>query len=107
MNTYVVTFQFEGEYHFARFTSDQFANAVLCDGESFDDFFEQYSNQKMQNVIWHNNKKYGVDISFIDSKLLDIFELEEGAIMARVPYLLLKIHNEDRTKNLYSISDYI
>lgn len=106
MNTYVVTFQFEEEYHFARFTSDQFANAVLCDDESFDDFFEQYSNQKMQDVIWHN-KKYGVEVSSIDSKLLDIFELEEGAIVARVPYLLLKIYDEDRTKNLYSISDYI
>lgn len=107
MNTYVVTFQFEEEYHFARFTGDQFTNAVLCDDESFDDFYERYLTQKMNNVIWHDNKKYGVEISSIDSKLLDIFELEEGAIVARVPYLLLKIHNEDRTENLYNICDYI
>lgn len=101
-----IAFEFENEFHFISFTSDQFLAQVFDD--SILDFKDKHPEFGFDCSFWSKGKKYLVELAYQNPYKLSIFE-EEGdqyRVATDIPYLLIKVENEDN-ELLYDLANYV
>ena len=116
MNTYKITFNFDGKPYFCTMTANQIASFVMSQAhelQSFADMIFTRDNEDFQHTFTKNNKFYIVTFSYDFVNKLNIFERNskddpdsEHIVAEEVDYVVIAVYDEDNNL-LWSIDEEV
>ena len=115
MNTYTITFPFKGDYYFTQITANEFANEIAikinaddmldmaCEHEQCFGFRFTGEDKKTYLAGFAYDNIYALNVYETNGKDPDDNEYDEFLVEKDIPYLILKVVNDD--KEIYNLND--